>query len=383
MKARNSDVCLLYSESDRAIANNLEEALKYYSVDIWHPQNIGIGSQIFIETRKALAKAKFIIVLWSINSVQDAELIELASEAKKSNKVLIHVLIERAKVPTEFTGIKTADLVGWNGDKKNDQIVQLWKIFQNEVLISEKKKFKHFQFNTLLAVLGIIGTFAGTIFTLANKESRCFFRLDNCSTNEVSSQENSKPSEINSLSPSKTASSSETFLSSPSLSPSPSILPSISLPSSSTLPIQNSSQKNSERDAQITVEDNKFRFDFKNCQRNRETVICNLLITNFANNNRTIGIRTGDWDDRSRSFASGVEYSPKLVQIGQSQGYVAETSLIPNIPVKASLSFQIPQDITQLTALQVIYWNYSPGQYAFEAKHGEVVFRNIGIVVSN
>ena len=92
MKARNSDVCLLYSESDRAIANNLEEALKYYSVDIWHPQNIGIGSQIFIETRKALAKAKFIIVLWSINSVQDAELIELASEAKKSNKVLIHVL---------------------------------------------------------------------------------------------------------------------------------------------------------------------------------------------------------------------------------------------------------------------------------------------------
>ncbi len=145
MTTPNSNVCLLYSESERVIANKIEEALKYYSIDIWHPQNIEIGAQIFIETKKAIEKAKIILVLWSINSVQDALLIDLATEAKKAKKVIIHVLIERVKVPLEFTGIKTADLVGWNGNKKNEQFVQVWRILQDEVsdlqkTISEKIK---------------------------------------------------------------------------------------------------------------------------------------------------------------------------------------------------------------------------------------------------
>lgn len=46
MIAHNSDVCLLYSESDKRIAKLLEDALKTYSIDVWKMQNILIENKI-------------------------------------------------------------------------------------------------------------------------------------------------------------------------------------------------------------------------------------------------------------------------------------------------------------------------------------------------
>lgn len=57
-RTRNSEVCLLYSEADKAIANLLADAFNYYSIDIWQAKNISIGSEIINETITALTNAK-------------------------------------------------------------------------------------------------------------------------------------------------------------------------------------------------------------------------------------------------------------------------------------------------------------------------------------
>ncbi|MCV3214137.1 toll/interleukin-1 receptor domain-containing protein [Plectonema radiosum NIES-515] len=192
MKVHNSEVCLLYSESDKAIAGKLENALSYYSIDIWKAQNISIGAKIISETTKVLEKAKFIIVLWSNTSIKSALLKDRASEAKRNKKVLIHVLIENVKIPGEFTDIQPADLVGWDGDKENEQIVKLWRLIQDKVL---RYRRKIVGFNQFLGIVSLILTAIGVIFTITTPEVRCWLKLQCPGQENISSESTGKHQE--------------------------------------------------------------------------------------------------------------------------------------------------------------------------------------------
>lgn len=159
-------------------------------------------------------------------------------------------------------------------------------------------------------------------------------------------------------------------LASASLLPSPS-----SSPSPSTLPPQNLSQANSV--SQLSFKNEEFQFDLQKCQRKQGIVTCDFLWKNIADKNRNVGIGNGS-SIRSRCFDfSGNEYFPQEVQLGKSQGKEAYIRLIPGIAVKASLRFELPQDITKLAVLEVKYDNVSGGQFQ------SAEFRNVDIVVSN
>jgi hypothetical protein len=54
MNMRNTDVCLLYSQSDKTLADKLDYALRYYGINAWNPQNVVLGNQIVDETEKAI-----------------------------------------------------------------------------------------------------------------------------------------------------------------------------------------------------------------------------------------------------------------------------------------------------------------------------------------
>jgi len=98
----------------------------------------------------------------------------------------------------------------------------------------------------------------GTIFTLANRESRCFFKLEECSTKDVSNQETSTHSEKKSPFPIIAVSSPEPF---------------------------------PEKTEKTAIDkDLNLKFELPNCQRTGEKVACNVLITNLANQDRTIKI---------------------------------------------------------------------------------------------
>ena len=175
MKARKNDVCLLYSESDKLIAEKLEYALNFYSIDVWKTQNIPIGNKIVSETTQVLKQAKVIIILWSSTSIKSALLKQLASEYKKEKKVLIPVLIENVQIPGEFIDIQPANLIGWNEDKDSKQVVKLWILIRDPVIsLNRSRSF----FNNVKAVGGLLLTLTSIAVAITTPEVRCFLKLE-------------------------------------------------------------------------------------------------------------------------------------------------------------------------------------------------------------
>lgn len=347
MKVHNSVVCLLYSESDKAIANLLENALSYYSIDIWKAQNISIGSQIISETTKVLQKAKFIIVLWSKTSIKSALLKDLALEAKRNKKVLIPVLIENVNIPGEFLDIQPANLVGWDGDKENEQIVKLWRLIQDRVL---RYRRKIIGFNQLIGIFSLLLTGIGVIFTITTPEVRCWLKLQ-CPENQSS---------INTLKSSATTSPtpSETFTQTPSQTTerpqstfeksSPSISP-------ATTPT-----------TQQTVEIEGLIFKLQSCNKLNQRLKCNFLIRNIEKD-REITLYSylfenpGGVDPEIKSYRGkfidlgGNIYDSESVEIsGSKSNTYIRLKLIQNVDIKASLNFkEIPSQVNQIKVIEI------------------------------
>ena len=359
MRSRNSDVCLLYSELDEHIANLLEDALRYYSIDVWKTQNIAIGNKIISETTQVLEKAKFIIVLWSSNSVKSALLKELASQAKQAKKVLIPVLIEKVKIPSEFIDIQPANLVGWNGDRENEQIVKLWRILQEKVLRLQKKRLR---LNQLIAILSLIGTFIGAIFTITTPELRCLLKLQ-CLPKDVSSKDTSTPAEMASASPLKTASPPETILSSPSqatsFSPSPSPSSSVSASTSEFAIVNN---------------DEGFTIRLLGCRQESQTIRCNLKVTSTQTDSplRIHGSLGSNYQTRIIDI-SGNEYIADKAELASNEGRgYAESDLIKNVSVNAAVIFdKIPLKINQIAVLEVSCYNQTADK-SFKARFSNI-----------
>ncbi|KJH73253.1 hypothetical protein [Aliterella atlantica] len=131
---------------------------------------------------------------------------------------------------------------------------------------------------------------------------------------------------------------------------------------------QTPQQKKPQGQASV-VEDNSFKFQLQGCQRTGKNVTCSLLVTNLAEKDRSVTIfaRSG-----SRSFDfSGNEYAAQIAQIGKDQSSIrAKTVLLTGIPVKASVSFELPGKVTQFAALEISY--HSDGA-------SKAVFRDIPV----
>ncbi|MBA3924108.1 MAG: TIR domain-containing protein, partial [Nostocaceae cyanobacterium] len=286
MKTHNSEVCLLYSESDKAIAGLLENALNYYSIDIWKAQNISIGGKIISETTKVLEKAKFIIVLWSQTSIKSALLKDLASEAKRNKKVLIPVLIESVNIPSEFIDIQPANLVGWDGDKENEQIVKLWRLIQDSVL---RYRRKIVGFNQFIGIVSLILTAIGVIFTITTPEVRCWLKLQ-CPEN-TSSENTVKHQETLTQSPSPIT---EKLTQPPKIVETPQPpSPATTTPLETTnVPVSPAIKQKSQQttlEPQSVDEEGKLKFEAHNCYRTSSTkVVCDVLVTNSSNKRQDI-----------------------------------------------------------------------------------------------
>ncbi|AVH66790.1 toll/interleukin-1 receptor domain-containing protein [Nostoc sp. 'Peltigera membranacea cyanobiont' N6] len=348
MNARQNEVCLLYSESDKAIASLLEDALNYYSINVWQAQNISIGSKIINQTTEMLDKAKFVIVLWSNNSVKSALLKSLASEAKKNNKILIPVLIENIKIPGEFLDIQPAYLLNWDGDHENEQIVKLWRLIQDKVL---KYRSKKVGFNQFIAILGLVLTGLSVIIAITTPEVRCFFKLQ-CSEN-TSSEKTLKSSEVTSQSPT------ETDLPNP-IKSTPTPQPIIENPLPNKTPAPTLTDKNNpsiqqETGSQQSVEVEGFIFKLKSCKRLNENVKCDVLITNTLKD-RELRLY-GNYTSKRSKFLDleGITYPADSVEIDAiKNNYYVSTQLIQNANVRLSVSFiEIPLQVNKIQVLNI------------------------------
>lgn len=344
MKVQNSEVCLLYSESDQAIAGLLENALNYYSIDIWKAQNISIGGKIISETTKVLQKAKFIIVLWSKTSIKSALLKDLASEAKRNKKVLIPVLIENVNIPGEFIDIQPANLVGWDGDKENEQIVKLWRLIQDRVL---RYRRKIVGFNQFLGILSLFVTAIGVIFTITTPEVRCWLKLQ-CPENEKSEN---------------TVKHKETFTQAPA--PITEIPQSISPTTTPATRLKNTPSPFNDTSSQQPVEIEGLIFKLQSCKKLNQKVKCDILIRN-SEKDREITLYSYYFDNpgglsESKTYRSrlidldGNIYSAESVELSGDKGnqYI-RTKLIQNVDIKITVNFtEIPSELNQIKVIEI------------------------------
>lgn len=350
MSVRQSEVCLLYSESDKAIANLLEEALNYYSINVWQTRNISIGSKIINETIEVLDKAKFVIVLWSNNSVKSALLKDLASEAKKNQKVLIPVLIENIKIPGEFLDIQPAYLVNWDGDHENEQIVKLWRLIQDKVLIYRRSKKGVFnQFITISTLLlGVISV----IVAITTPEVRCFLKLQ-CPEN-ISSEKTIKSSEVTSQSPveTKATPTPQPFVENPLANKTP----------APTLTDKSNPSIQQETVSQQSVEVEGFIFKIQGCKRLNENVKCDVLITNTFKDKPLILYANYPPNKSKFLDLDGVTYPAESIEIDAIKNtYYVKTQLIQNANVRLSVNFlEIPSQVNKIQVLNIEAGGFEP-----------------------
>ncbi len=108
--------------------------------------------------------------------------------------------------------------------------------------------------------------------------------------------------------------------------------------------------------AEQVIEEKGLKWELLNCSRAGQKVICNFLVTNIGQEDRWVPLNGGN---ASRIFdLSGNEYSAKGSQIGKDQSSTSsETTLIRGITTKASVIFELPQEITSFAVLEVSYYN--------------------------
>lgn len=109
-------------------------------------------------------------------------------------------------------------------------------------------------------------------------------------------------------------------------------------------------------------EDSNLKFESRGCRRTKATqVTCDILLTNIGDKRQDFGVGTrGDILTNSVD-SSGSVYPAQIVQSGAG---IAEgsgkfdISLAPGIPTKVTLVFEIPQEVTELAALDIAYYAF-------------------------
>jgi len=131
--------------------------------------------------------------------------------------------------------------------------------------------------------------------------------------------------------------------------------------------------------AEEVDEENHLKFRVQDCKRVGKNVVCDVLATNLKKENQWFYV---SWNTSTRGRvidSSGNEYIAKQTQVGQSiskDGRELVVNLIEGIPTKISYTFEIPQEVTKLAAVEVNYSN------SIININGKVALRDITISAS-
>ena len=112
------------------------------------------------------------------------------------------------------------------------------------------------------------------------------------------------------------------------------------------------------------VRDSGILYELTSCKREAETLVCRLLLINKKKEDLPVSFKIAGTRFIDKA---GDEYKATKVKIGSVDGDEAENSLIPGIPLKASITFAAPP--ANVRTMLVIAISHSPGS--------SMKFRNI------
>jgi hypothetical protein len=127
------------------------------------------------------------------------------------------------------------------------------------------------------------------------------------------------------------------------------------------------------------------KLELKDCKRANQKVICNFLLTSLANKNRTIEFTGGGYTSGNSRIIddSGNEYTALQVQVGSHIHRSAQQAeLIPNIPTKAILTFEIPQKVTKFSVIEAAITAYGYNDTKIQAQFRDYEISTSPLTVS-
>lgn len=140
--------------------------------------------------------------------------------------------------------------------------------------------------------------------------------------------------------------------------------------------IKNIENKQTNSNQVIEDSDLNLQFELQSCQRSSDIVNCSFLLTKTADMEpgREYQIR-GDASSPSRAITpDGEQYITQTVQIGDNKekGRLWVKPIV-GVPIKIQMSFDIPTQFENLSALGISYCE----QYSSDDR--EIVFKNVNI----
>jgi hypothetical protein len=135
--------------------------------------------------------------------------------------------------------------------------------------------------------------------------------------------------------------------------------------------------------AQSVDEDTNLKFESRGCYRTKSTkVICDVLVTNLGNTRPKILFGATDtYKPLTNAIdSSGTVYATnEVIAGGSSTKYKVDLEFAPGIPTKVSFIFEIPPQVTELTALDVGYGKWIN---SMQTAPKQIALTNIGAIAS-
>ncbi len=116
-----SDIFVSYSQSDRATARMLADALQREGWSVWWDPKIPPGKTFDEVIDQALERAKCVIVLWSKTSVTSGWVKAEAAEGKRRGILIPAKIQDDVKIPLEFRYLHASRLTDWEGQSDHTE----------------------------------------------------------------------------------------------------------------------------------------------------------------------------------------------------------------------------------------------------------------------
>src|SRR5262245_50436764 len=113
-----ADIFISYKKEDAGRVIRMVEALRADGFDVWWDHGIKAGSEWDRSIHKELYAARVVIAIWSNASVA-APWVKEEATVGKNRGVLVPAKIDEVDPPLGFMMIQAADLVGWDGDRRD------------------------------------------------------------------------------------------------------------------------------------------------------------------------------------------------------------------------------------------------------------------------
>lgn len=120
-----ADVFISYSRSDKAAANALAALLKNEGWSVWMDTGTLPGEAWDKAIERELDEAGCVLVLWSSIATESTWVRSEARRAMRADK-LVPVRIDPVRLPIEFDGLHTVDLLNWSYDAGHPAILPIF-----------------------------------------------------------------------------------------------------------------------------------------------------------------------------------------------------------------------------------------------------------------